>query len=1267
MKKLYQNFIFALIFSLNVISSYGQLPDFTLTVTSTDETCNRNGMLSFTVSGTHPNANIIYTIYKLPNTTSPYATVSTNTLSGLVGGTYRVIATQTLGTESNSKQQDAVINSTVTALQFNMTYSDIPCSLNRNINVIVTSGNPTGYEIIAGPVIKPRQPSNVFTNLVAGNYLIKVYDSCGNAVTRSYTLVTPESISNPLAISEHLVPDSELSACSSVGVRHVLSVDPDYIINYPLTIVYTIYPPGGGAPIIRTFTINRIEDFTSFDLTSNPNTYVFEADLPYYDQPYSYNLLITDACGNQFQKESNQVTEMYEASIQTQINNCGIKTFSVKASNFVYPITVQFLSAPAGFNPNLYNPSHPTFFSDPTYGNTTNILPEGSYLVRVTDACGRTDTAEVNIVHETTAEVTATGSCGASGTISGEILGSDIVSATIQIAPSDFAFPTPYNVNAYIQPDGTIFISGILVPGQYTIILYDDCGNSYTKPITVPPASSNVPRVNYLGGCAPGFGSVYIGGAQDVQLLDAEFITVPSTYSGPMNVSSNIRGAYFMMSSLPVGTYRIKIKDSCNSEYILTLQIKEYIGNTTFEIVEGCSSFNFKINHTNNNGSFPNLGYWLQKFNPVTGQWGHPNTNVAYPENTTPNGNNSITIANNAWNLNLAIGGRFRVLTASSIYGSVGVSSNCLFVIKEFETGSLPEIKGALNFSCSGTLSDVLLNVEGEGNYAFSIIKKNDVPFDFSNGNSPLFTDLESAVYVFQIVDECQNTSTYTHDVTTPFVFSIAATLCDGQNSSLSVPNFPYLQYRWYKQGAENITLSTNASLNFNPLNVSTNSGIYHVAVTYPAEPDSCLNQTLSYEINAGTQPNAGEDNTVNICDIPPSINLFDYLLGNADRNGTWEQITPVGTLSANVWSTEGAQQGSTYYFSYVVNGFCGVEDEAIIAIHFLNILPTPIINSIGPVCVGAPISLRIQNPNILYHYVWSGPNGFTATGIAPIFPNATVAMSGTYSVTANLVNCPSQPVTFELVVTPLPEFHFANENNRICSGQEISLKVVPDNFNELQASYLWSNEAGEVIGGNFAEVEVNEPGLYNVLVDVDGCTFSKAIEVEENTDTFSVGAEAKCEDDHYMLSAYAIDNSFNESTASYVWTGPNNFYATTQSTDITGLESGTYTVVVTNEEGCSETISIPVEKSYCKIPKGVSPNGDNDNDTWNLAGLDILRVKIFNRYGMEVYEMNNYVNQWHGQCSDGKLLPTATYYYYISFRSGKEKTGWVYLNREVH
>ena len=49
----------------------------------------------------------------------------------------------------------------------------------------------------------------------------------------------------------------------------------------------------------------------------------------------------------------------------------------------------------------------------------------------------------------------------------------------------------------------------------------------------------------------------------------------------------------------------------------------------------------------------------------------------------------------------------------------------------------------------------------------------------------------------------------------------------------------------------------------------------------------------------------------------------------------------------------------------------------------------------------------------------------------------------------------------------------------------------------------------------------------------------------------------------------------------------------------------------------------------------------------------------------MEVYSKNNYTNEWNGKTNDGKELPDGTYYYIIEQRSGKVKTGWVYLIRQ--
>jgi gliding motility-associated-like protein len=85
-----------------------------------------------------------------------------------------------------------------------------------------------------------------------------------------------------------------------------------------------------------------------------------------------------------------------------------------------------------------------------------------------------------------------------------------------------------------------------------------------------------------------------------------------------------------------------------------------------------------------------------------------------------------------------------------------------------------------------------------------------------------------------------------------------------------------------------------------------------------------------------------------------------------------------------------------------------------------------------------------------------------------------------------------------------------------------------------------------------------------------------------------------------------------------------------------------------------------------CSIPKGISPNSDGFNDAFDLSGFsEIEKVKIFNRYGMVVFEQDNYINQWKGQDYKGNLLPSGTYYYVVNFATTGAKTGWVYLSRD--
>ena len=91
-------------------------------------------------------------------------------------------------------------------------------------------------------------------------------------------------------------------------------------------------------------------------------------------------------------------------------------------------------------------------------------------------------------------------------------------------------------------------------------------------------------------------------------------------------------------------------------------------------------------------------------------------------------------------------------------------------------------------------------------------------------------------------------------------------------------------------------------------------------------------------------------------------------------------------------------------------------------------------------------------------------------------------------------------------------------------------------------------------------------------------------------------------------------------------------------------------------------------------IPNAFSPDGDGVNDTWEITGIENAvgyKLIIFNRWGIKVYETNNYKNDWAGASqtdsfiSKDNMLPEGTYFYSIIWGDQTEPTrGFVYIKR---
>lgn len=120
---------------------------------------------------------------------------------------------------------------------------------------------------------------------------------------------------------------------------------------------------------------------------------------------------------------------------------------------------------------------------------------------------------------------------------------------------------------------------------------------------------------------------------------------------------------------------------------------------------------------------------------------------------------------------------------------------------------------------------------------------------------------------------------------------------------------------------------------------------------------------------------------------------------------------------------------------------------------------------------------------------------------------------------------------------------------------------------------------------------------------------------------------------------------------------------------DVENSKPGIYVVIYEIKENSNSCLASAKFESQavikiCQIQKGISPNADGLNDWFDLTGVGVRHLGIYNRYGREVYSRSNYIKEWGGQDSDGKELPDGTYYYAIEKTDGEKLTGWIYINR---
>ncbi|MBT8277742.1 MAG: tandem-95 repeat protein [Bacteroidia bacterium] len=229
--------------------------------------------------------------------------------------------------------------------------------------------------------------------------------------------------------------------------------------------------------------------------------------------------------------------------------------------------------------------------------------------------------------------------------------------------------------------------------------------------------------------------------------------------------------------------------------------------------------------------------------------------------------------------------------------------------------------------------------------------------------------------------------------------------------------------------------------------------------------------------------------------------------------------------------------------------------------------------------CANGEASVSVSGGTAPYTYQWSASAGSQTTAIA------TNLTSGTHTITVTDAHgCElAQSIVIECVNTCDTEITIDNVTNVLCTGDSTGSGTVSASSNANPSAtftFSWSN--GQVDSGVTSSTLSNQnAGVYTVSVTIDGTVcqpVEDTISITEPSNVLNVSVSSTDE----------LGPSTGDGTATAVATGGVEPYTYLWSPGgettaaITGLSTGSYTVTVTDANGCTAMATVTVNPGTC-------------------------------------------------------------------------------------
>lgn len=441
------------------------------------------------------------------------------------------------------------------------------------------------------------------------------------------------------------------------------------------------------------------------------------------------------------------------------------------------------------------------------------------------------------------------------------------------------------------------------------------------------------------------------------------------------------------------------------------------------------------------------------------------------------------------------------------------------------------------------------------------------------------------------------------------------------------------------------------------------------------------ISNPANYEFNANTTVTVViKDNAGILCDNPDGkIQLTLAAFKAEDKTLTECNNNKAGTATFNLNSADVTNiPGVTKKYYKTINDLNSGTNEIMSPDNYISAPGTVYVKVTTPLgCTGtAKITLAfypdtvVKEATIQSCFIENNPLNaeFNLTN-ANVTPLTTGIIKKYYATVSNALSGTNEIINpFQYISSNTAVYAKVTDTNGCFALAKINLVVLPpvkssilvdkticiDDKTDLDAGagfdeYLWST------GATTSSIKGVSVGTYWVKLRTGACTTTQIVNVKPSP--IPVISTIDIHNNSITINVAGGKPAYQYSLNGTNWQTSNTF---------TGLARGEVKVYVKDFYNCSPT---EVQITVPNLINAITPNGDNKNDFIDYSALAYkknLVFTVYDRYGNKLHEASKIRNYtWDGKAY-GKKIPTATYWYTISWNENDKNntetkySGWV-------